>query len=373
LKERSAKEPANVEVLFKLADKYSSRYTEAMQTKAKELYQKIIAVDPEGKQGTYTYEYQKATVPYTQAAEFELGQMASNGRKADPAPLLAFMKKYPSSPLVESAYQNLGYYYGYQAPKEDAVKFFEDWVARFPDKTDPLAAYVGRIIRDKGDLDKGLKLAEKISEIEGYDIAPRYVQDHAQLYILKGDKAKADELYGKDFIADQVDNLAYALRSYAEFWAGQNENLASAEAMIEKALLLEPDAAYFKQSAANVYLKLGKEEKALAVYGPEFVQKNAGDASPLFSYASFWNRQGRNLESAVEAAKKALELEPTYYGYDVLGQIQLKLKNYQEALKAAEKALALAQDVAKKNEGFPTKPYEDRVQKVKDAMAQQKK
>jgi transcriptional regulator of acetoin/glycerol metabolism len=61
-------------------------------------------------------------------------------------------------------------------------------------------------------------------------------QNLGRLYVLKGDKAKANELYGKDFIADQVDNLAYALRSYAEFWAGQNENLASAEAMIEKAL-----------------------------------------------------------------------------------------------------------------------------------------
>jgi tetratricopeptide (TPR) repeat protein len=370
---RYAKEPTNVEVLFKLAEKYNNRYTEVMQAKAKELYQKVVAVDPEGKQGSYTYEYQKATVPYTQAAEFELGQMASFGRKPDPAPLLAFIKKYPSSPLVESGYEYLSNYYGYQAPKEEAVKFFEEWVARFPDKRDPLAAYVRRIIRDKGDLDKGLQLAEKVRDIEGYDIPPRYVQDQAQLYVLKGDKAKADELYGKDFIADQVDNLAYALRSYAEFWAGQNENLASAEAMIEKALLLEPDEAYFKQSAANVYLKLGKEDKALAVYGPEFVKKNAGDANPLFSYASFWNRQGRNLESAAEAVKMAVGLEPSYYGYDVLGQIQLKLKNYEEALQAAEKALALARDVAKKNEGFPTKPYEDRVQKVKDAIAKEKK
>ena len=370
---RYAKEPTNVEVNFKLAAKYAARYTEAMEAKAKELYQKVITLDPEGKQGTHTIEYLKVTVPYTQAAEFALGQMASFGRKPDPAPLQAFIKKYPSSPLVESGYEYLSNYYMAQAPKDEASKFFEEWIARFPDKTSGYDLYVRRIIRDKADLDKGIKLAEKISEIEGYDIAPRYVQNHAQLYVLKGDKAKADELYGKDFMADQVDNLAYALRSYAEFWAGQNENLASAEAMIEKALLLEPDEAYFKQSAANIYLKLGKEEKALAVYGPEFVQKNAAAASPLFSYASFWNRQGKNLESAVEAAKKALELEPTYYGYDVLGQIQLKLKNYEEALKAAEKALALAQDVAKKNEGFPTKPYEDRVQKVKDAMAQQKK
>ena len=344
-----------------------------MEAKAKEFYQRVIALDPEGKQGTHTVEYLKVTVPYTQAAEFALGQMASRGRKPDPGPLQAFIKKYPSSPLVESVYQSLGNYYGYQAPKDEAVKFFEEWMAKFPDKSDGLDAYIRRIIRDKGDLDKGIKMAEKIREIEGYDIAPRYVQNHAQLYILKGDKAKADELYGKDFIADQVDNLAYALRSYAEFWAGQNENLESAEAMIEKALLLEPDAWYFKQSAANIYLKAGKEDRALAVYGPEFAKKNAGDASPLFSYASFWNRQEKNLESALEAAKKSVELESQNYSYGLLADLHLKLKNFDEALKAAEKALALAQEAAKKNEGYPVKPYEDRVQKIKDALAKEKK
>ena len=373
MNERYAKEPTNIEAVFKLAEKCGSRYTESMEAKSKELYQKVVALDPQGKQGTYTFEYLKATVPYTQAAEFALGRMASSGRKADPAPLRAFIKKYPESPLIESAYQNLGYYYAYQASKEEATKFFEEWIAKFPNKTSGYDAHIRRILRDRGDADKGIVLAEKIREIEGYDISPRYVQNHAQLYILKGDKAKADELYGKDFIEGRAGTLASALRSYAEFWAGQNENLESAEAMIEKALLLEPDEWYFKQSAAGIYLKTGKEDKALAIYGPEHAKKNAGEASVLVSYASFWNRQGKNLESALEAAKKVVELEPQYYSYDLLSQIHLKFNNYEEALKAAEKALALAQETAKKREGFPTKPYEDRLQKVKDAIAKEKK
>ncbi|MGZ5487645.1 MAG: hypothetical protein ACXWF4_03865, partial [Candidatus Aminicenantales bacterium] len=85
LVERYAKEPANIEVLFKLASKCGSRYSTELTTKAQELYKKVIALDPEGKQGGSYDESVKATIPYTQAAEFELGQTASSGRKPDPS------------------------------------------------------------------------------------------------------------------------------------------------------------------------------------------------------------------------------------------------------------------------------------------------
>ena len=162
LNARYAKEPANVEVLFKLARKCGDRYSTELTAKSQELYRKVVALDPEGKQGSYFNESIKATIPYTQAAEYALGQMASSGRKADPAPLRAFIAKYPDSKLVKNVYANLSYYYGYQAGKDDAAKFFEEYMAKYSEDRQALSSYVQRIIKDKEPLDKGIALAEKL-------------------------------------------------------------------------------------------------------------------------------------------------------------------------------------------------------------------
>jgi TolA-binding protein len=370
LSERFAKEPANIEVVFKLAQKCGDRYT--MEEKAKELFNNVLTLDPEGKVGTYTYEYLKATVPFTQAAEFELGQMASFGRKPDPAPLQAFIKKYPDSKLVKNAYSYLSYYYGRQASKEDAAKFFEEYTAKFPDDKNALGAYVERIVQDKEPLDKGIALAEKLKEIAGYPRNPEYQQNLAQLYVLKGDPAKAEEEFGKDFIDGYISNAVYALTGYANFWLEQDKNLDSAEAMADLAAKLKPDQWYTLAQVAGIYAKINKNEKALALYGPEFAKKNWGDQDVLSSYAAFWNRQGKNLGSALAAAKRAVELTSDYYNNYVLGQILFKQKKYVEALKAAEKAVELVKPMAVKYEGFPVQQYEKLVKDIKDAMAKEK-
>jgi len=343
-----------------------------MEAKSKELYQKVIALDPEGKLGSHTYEYFKATVTYTQAAEFELGQAASQGRKPDPAPLQAFIKKYPDGQLVKGAYTYLGYYYGYQASKEDAGKFFEEYTAKYPDDKNALGSYVERIIRDKEPVDKGIALAEKLKETAGYPENPDYQQNLAQLYVLKGDPAKAEEEYGKDFIDGYVSNAVYALTGYANFWLEQNKNLESVEAMADLAAKLKPDQWYTLAQVAGIYAKLSKTDKALAVYGPEFAKKNWGDQGALSSYASFWNKQETNLDNALAAAKKSVELTSDYYNNYVLGQLLFKLKKYDEALKAAEKAVELVRPMAVKYEGFPVQQYEKLVKDIKDAMAKEK-
>ncbi len=343
-----------------------------MEAKSKELYEKVIALDPEGKLGSHTYEYLKATVPYTQAAEFELGQASALGRKPDPAPLQAFIKKYPDSKLVKTAYSYLAYYYGYQASKEDAGKFFEEYTTKFPDDKDALGAYVERIVRDKEPVDKGITLAEKLKEIAGYPQNPEYQQNLAQLYVLKGDPAKAEEEYGKDFIDGYVSNAVYALTGYANFWLEQNKNLENVEAMADLAAKLKPDQWYTLAQIAGIYGKLNKTDKALAIYGPEFAKKNWGDQDILSSYAAFWYKEAKNLDDALAAAKRSVELSPDYYNNYTLGQILFKQNKYAEALKAAEKAVELVKPMAVKYEGFPVQQYEKLVKDIKDAMAKEK-
>jgi tetratricopeptide (TPR) repeat protein len=138
-----------------------------------------------------------------------------------------------------------------------------------------------------------------------------------------------------------------------------------------------PSQWYTLQAAAGIYLKLKKPEKALAVYGPEFMKKNLKDQGVLVSYASFWSRQGEkqagmNLESALEAARTSVGLTSDYYNNYTLAGILFKLKKYPEALPYAEKAAEQAKVVAVKYPGFATQQYDKLVKDIKDTMAKER-
>ncbi len=192
------------------------------------------------------------------------------------------------------------------------------------------------------------------------------MRSFAELYMLKEDKDKADEIYGKRFMERQASNLFYNLINYANFWVGKDANLESAEEMIELALKLKPDSSYGARTAASIYIKLDKLEKALAVFGPEFIKEYMDKPSDLSGYARYWANQGKNLESALDASKKAVELYPSASRWDTLSLVYLKLEKYKEALKAAESAVKLADEEVKAR-------YEKRIQQIKKAQKKEKK
>ncbi|MGB8960075.1 MAG: tetratricopeptide repeat protein [Candidatus Aminicenantales bacterium] len=340
-----------------------------MTAKSKELYQKVLTLNLDGQTGSYYDEDYRATIPYKEAAEFALAQSSAFSNKPDPAPLRAFIEKHPTSRFIENAYSYLGYYYGQTAAKEDADKFFEDYMAKFPENKDAVRSFIRRIIKDKDPLDKGVALAEKLEALGGYPLNPGDRQNMAQLYALKDNPAKVEEVYGKDFIDEYEVNSYYALIGYANFWVDQEKNLESAEAAADLALKIRPDDWYSYAQVANTYAKVDKTDKALAVFGPEFAKKFNGEQAALSNYATFWSNAGTNLDSALAAARRSVELTPDFYNNFVLGQVLFKMKNYDEALKAAEKAVELLKPVAAKNPNYPTQRFENLVKQIKEAMA----
>ena len=343
-----AKNPKDVAVVFKLARKYSDRYDEA---KAAEKYKEVIALDPQGKAGTYTHEYYKITVPYAEYAEYSLADMSLDSQKPDVGPMTAFLKKHPDSKMLKQTYASLAGYYRSRGSKEEAARFFAEFAAKFPNDTDAYRAWLARIVRDQDPLAMGFEIADKLDALRRNspdNPDPALNQTMAQLYLLKNDKAKAEEVYGKNFISGEVSNTAFSLINYANFWVQQNANLDSAVEMAETAVKLQPDSSFILQQAAGVYLTTGKEEKALVLYGPAYAKKNSSDASALYSYARFWAAQGKNLADALAASKRTTELFPaTYDMWSTLADIHQKMKNYPEAIKAAEKAAELAEGPAK--------------------------
>ena len=330
-------------------------------------------MDLGGRTASYYDENYKATIPYVEAAEFALAQETAFSQKPDPAPLRTFIKNHPTSKLLKNAYSYLGYYYGQMASKDDAAKFFEEYTAKFPEEKDAVLTYIQRIVKDKDPVDKGIELAEKLKEAIGSPENPQLQEGLASLYMLKDNATKADEEYGKDFIDNYVSSAVFALTGYANFWLDQEKNLDSVEETADIAAAAigarKEVPSYYLSQVAGIYARLKEADKALSLYGPAFAKKNWSDANTLVSYAGFWDRQSANLDDALAAARRSVELAPDYYNEFTLAQILFKMKSYDEALQAAEKAVELVKPIAAKYEGFPTQQYENLVKQIKEAMA----
>lgn len=364
LSETLAKNPKDAAAAFLLARKWAYRYNTDKQN---EYYKMVIALDPAGTSGTHTDDYDKTSATYLEFAEFSLAGTALGGVSRSPAAMKAFMAKYPKTELLKQAYSQLSSYYGSAPSKEEATDFFAEYTAKYPDDPEVQAAWLGRITRDKGDFAKGAELAGRIKILNRASPSVRISKSLADFFLAKGDTEEADSAYGKDFMKTRASLLAYDMVEYANYWAGKGSNLDAAVAAVETAMKLYPESSYYVQQAAGVYIKAGREAKALEMFGPGFAKAHGADAAALEGYVVFWGTQGKNLDDALAAGRRLVEIKPIgYYGWYGLSTVLLARKDYDGALKAAEKTVELANDVLKDY-------YRKNIDKIKAAQAADKK
>jgi len=339
-----AADPKDVAAAFKLGRKYAER---ARDDQALSLFRSVVALDAEGKAGSFTPDYLKAPVTFTEYAEYEIARIPLQGKR-DPAGMRAFLKKYPDGPMARMAYSFLDVFFIGTAPEAEADAFYAEYTAKFPAETYVLQKWLSRIVKEKTDLGKGKAVAERLEERTQNNPDPYAQAVMAEYYLAAGDKAKAEELFGRPFFESHVADVAFGLLEFADFWAQRGENLDDAEAAADAALKVHPDYMYVRQQAAAVYLKLGREAKALEVFGPAFARKYWDEPGELRSYIYFWTQQGKNLDGALAAARRTLELRPrAYYHWSALSDLLLKMGSRPEAVQAAEKAVEFASPAAK--------------------------
>jgi Tfp pilus assembly protein PilF len=191
-------------------------------------------------------------------------------------------------------------------------------------------------------MDSAVKAIELALELRADNAYTAY--NAASFYIRAGLPEKAEQVYGPAY-AEAHKEDAQALALYASFWSRQKkhpESLAAAEAAVR----LKPDDPNILQMAAQSALAWGKEDLALAMFGPAAVAKIGDNAVMLNNYAWFWAQLGKNLESALAAVERSIVL--------------LGLGRLDEALAAVNKAM-----------GMSTTPsrYKDTEKKIKDAIA----
>jgi tetratricopeptide (TPR) repeat protein len=414
----------NVPLMMQVARKYESRFA---MDKALPLFREILTLDPDGKAGTT--EYAGNTVPCVEYADFRIA-LDAGAKAEDPAPYLDFAARRPASRLAREAYRSCAYFFVAGRSKDEAFKFFEDGLAKFPG--DPLLTYyyLQRIIQDRDNLERGIVLARDMRLYSSLNDAIQ--RQGAQLQVLKGDFDSAVAAYGPDYIDGNISRAVSALQSYAQFWADQKKNIDSAVKAMKLALDLRPDDVYTTYSAASFYVRAGLPDKADEVFGPAYAEKHQDDAQALSLYADFWARQkkhpeslsaaeaavrlkpddsytlemaarafiiwgqldralamygpstvakigddamrlnsyawfwaerGKNLESALAAAQRSIELDDREWTEDTLAVILLGLGRLDEALAAVNKAMAMSSTPSR---------YQNTEKRVKDAIAKKK-
>lgn len=332
-----ARNVANIATVFKLTQKYSNRVDDINNALLK--YKELITLDPKGEKGTTVF--LNETVSYTEYAEYKIGLAVLNEDKRDPQPLRIFVKKHPNSAIVKHAYSEMSAnFYQDSGSKEEAAQFYQEYAARYTDAPDPLGDWVSRIIADKDPVDKGIELAEHALSLKKADSGWNPAIDLARLYALRQDSAKMEEVLGDKYIRDRASAFARELVGYANFWLEQ-KSIDRALRTADVALNNAYDNPVILGGLASIYSRAGKSDKALAVYGPELMNRLGDDYSALNAYAAFWNRQNTNLDSAIAAAIKANRTEPGIWGLGTLQSLYIKKKNYDEAIKTLEKLMEL--------------------------------
>lgn len=144
---------------------------------------------------------------------------------------------------------------------------------------------------------------------------------------------------------------------------------ANAKSDIDKALKIAESVYTFNienENLAQDYAKLlilnGKKDKAVEIYGKDYYEAyiKESNAEGLNGFAWFWAVEGENLDNALTAAEKSIEMRDDANTWDTLSMVYWKIGKLEDAVKAEERALEM---VGGKNEDF-----EQRIADIKKDM-----
>jgi len=165
-------------------------------------------------------------------------------------------------------------------------------------------------------------------------------------WILRKDKDNQEILDYFALLYKKNPSEPAVLNSLINYYAGLNENSADGIKYI-KALKRSDNELTNKnllENCAKIYLKNDLVEAAIDIYGNDYssLKIEEKDADALNAYAWFWALKVENLDDALLAGQKAVEIDPENNNiWDTLSMVYWKMKRYEEAIKAEEKALEI--------------------------------
>jgi len=192
--------------------------------------------------------------------------------------IVEFINEFPNSSFRNAALSNLGDRLDVKKVSQDVFSVYDKFLKKYPSNPFLILPYVAYSVKTKENVDKSVKLAEQIFDTNFEKNNTYALENHAKLYLIMGNMKKAEKVYGEKFI-----------KKY------------------------ENDSEISEEAKANI----------------------------LNGYSWFWALEGKNLKSALKAAKKSIELSDEASTWDTLSMVYWKQGKHKEAIKAEKEALDL--------------------------------
>jgi len=324
--------PNDVKAVFLLADKY--RQLRIKDKESQELYKKVIEKSEVAKEIILPF---MDTGKQVNIYEQSLHIVGFDENEFQ----IRLLEEYPQTVFREDALTDIISFAAYEEGRfKDLEPYFKTALIEFPGNEYILWGYVDYVKKNKEYLREALAIMDEVY-INGKGINSEFLNSYALLLNENGQEDMLKNVYSSEYIEDLVYDFKFNIVQYARFWSKKNENneevIKIAEQLAKPSELIEPSLGW----AAEIYLNIGDEEKALEHFGPEYIKLNYDDPKKLNSFAYWWSRKGKNLEGATQAVKRALGLDEHHYYWQTFATINRKMNNYDEAIKCLEKSLEL--------------------------------
>ena len=239
------KNPEDVDLNFKMAQKYQMRYEEA---KAQPFFQKVLELDPEDQKG------------FQEESSYEIAVYESRSKK-NTEPLKAFIAINPSEKFLKNAYSNLAFSYQRLKDNDNMVATYQEALTKFPENANMMSSFARAIFGSKiEDLyEKGLELNEKSVALDS-ELERSSVYNLITYYKNTENKEKVIETF--DSAMQKWDTMK---NYYASVIAEMKieEKYADAISMLEEDLEADPKATHLYYTMHAVYKAKGDMDKAL--------------------------------------------------------------------------------------------------------------
>lgn len=213
---------------------------------------------------------------------------------------------------------------------------------------------------------------EELLTKQGAELLVKYLTatEGSSFDLLVNNRSKLSELVGEKEVSDKLFQLY--TKSYLNTREKTEEGYAIDFDTFEKALEAIKNSSFERAKELELkaymfyYKSTGDKEKYMISVDAYVSNINPESWQEYNQYAWYAYENIDNseiLQKAVRWAKKSISLEDNYYNEDTLAALLFKLKKYDEAEQAANKAIALAQQA-----GDEAKETKELLKKIKEAQ-----
>lgn len=298
------KDPNDLAVLARLAEKYRSNYIfdkmaeySAMILKQPEQAKQIILPFGKDKAEVSAYEYARFAATYS-----------------GPDAVLQFANEFPNSDYLDDVFGDFWRSLLNKDQSERANQVFEQLILKFPDNPSLVSSYITYCVRSKTNYDRGIELADRIYKAKEGKVDFDFALSYVGLLIETGDIKKVQSIT-EEIIKNNPDREK-DFRMQLGFQFQEKKNYEMAFKNFESFVEDHPDyyPAFYQIGRTAVFSGTNLD-RGIACLN-KYLQHEPEDGQPTLPNAHWrlgliYEHKG-DKESAQKAYEAALKIEPDY-------------------------------------------------------------